>query len=83
MAYLAPEMLRRAGHNKNVDWYLFGVLIYEMVVGIPPYFNIKKSKLFKNIEKGDLKVPKYFSRELKSIVVEVNIKIYNIYIYLA
>ena len=27
VAYLAPEMLRRAGHGKSVDWYLLGVLI--------------------------------------------------------
>ena len=38
IAYLAPEMLRRVGHNRTVDWYLFGVLLYEMMVGCPPYF---------------------------------------------
>ena len=81
VAYLAPEMLRRAGHNRNVDWYLFGVLIYEMVVGTPPYFNSNKEKLFENIEKGDLKVPKSFSIELKSIIIEVNLNIWTIYKY--
>ncbi len=39
VAYLAPEMLRKSGHGKAVDWYLFGVLIYEMLVGMPPYFS--------------------------------------------
>lgn len=42
VAYLAPEMLRRVGHGKSVDWYLLGVLLYEMVVGCPPYFSPKK-----------------------------------------
>jgi serine/threonine protein kinase len=42
VAYLAPEMLRRSGHGKSVDWYLLGVLLYEMLVGIPPYFNRNK-----------------------------------------
>lgn len=37
-AYLAPEMLKRQGHGKSVDWYLLGVLLYEMLVGIPPYY---------------------------------------------
>ena len=50
VAYLAPEMLRRAGHTKSIDWYLLGVLIYEMLVGVPPYFNPDKAVLFKNIE---------------------------------
>ena len=31
IAYLAPEMLRRVGHGKSVDWYLLGVLLYEML----------------------------------------------------
>lgn len=38
VAYLAPEMLRRTGHGKAVDWYLLGVVFYEMLVGIPPYY---------------------------------------------
>ena len=42
VAYLAPEMLRRSGHGRTVDWYLLGVLLYEMLVGIPPYFNKDK-----------------------------------------
>lgn len=42
VAYLAPEMLRRVGHGKSVDYYLLGVLLYEMVVGCPPYFSPKK-----------------------------------------
>jgi serine/threonine protein kinase len=32
-AYLAPEMLNRTGHGKGVDWYLLGVVIYEMLTG--------------------------------------------------
>ena len=39
IAYLAPEVLNGTGHGKSVDWYLLGVLLYEMIVGIPPYFD--------------------------------------------
>lgn len=38
VAYLAPEMLKRTGHGKSVDWYLLGVLLYEMLHGVPAYF---------------------------------------------
>jgi serine/threonine protein kinase len=48
-AYLAPEMLRRQGHGKPVDWYLLGVLLYEMLVGIPPYYSNNKEILYHNI----------------------------------
>jgi len=42
LAYLAPEMIKKSGHGKSVDWYLLGVLFYEMLVGIPPYFTNNK-----------------------------------------
>ncbi len=42
IAYLAPEMLKRSGHGKSVDWYLLGVLFYEMLVGLPPFVNSNK-----------------------------------------
>jgi serine/threonine protein kinase len=31
--YLAPEIIRAQGYTKAVDWWSFGVLIYEMIVG--------------------------------------------------
>jgi len=81
VAYLAPEMLRRVGHGKSVDWYLLGVLIYEMVVGCPPYFSPKKyffcifycfrEELFHNIQKGVLKIPASLSEECKNLIVSL------------
>lgn len=41
-AYLAPEMVRKTGHGKTVDWYLLGVILYEMLTGMPPYYNDNK-----------------------------------------
>lgn len=69
VAYLAPEMLRRAGHTKSIDWYLLGVLIYEMLVGVPPYFNPDKAVLFKNIEMGPLKIPHTMSGPARNIIL--------------
>ena len=45
-AYLAPEMVKKVGHGKAVDWYLLGVLLYEMLVGIPPYYDNDRQTLF-------------------------------------
>ena len=42
IAYLAPEVLSKSGHGKAIDWYLYGVFIYEMLVGVPPYFSTNK-----------------------------------------
>jgi serine/threonine protein kinase len=35
---IAPEMLKKIGYGKAVDWYLLGVLLHEMLIGIPPHY---------------------------------------------
>ena len=37
--YLSPEMLNGAGHDYSVDWWSFGILTYELLVGIPPFYD--------------------------------------------
>lgn len=41
-AYLAPEMIKKVGHGKAVDWYLLGVVFYELLTGMPPYYADEK-----------------------------------------
>jgi hypothetical protein len=71
LAYLAPEMLARQGHGKSVDWYLLGVLLYEMLVGKTPYFSRDKEQLLKNIENADLYFPKDLSNMAKLLILQL------------
>ena len=68
IAYLAPEMLKKQGHGKAVDWYLLGVLFYEMLTGITPYFTTRKEEIFYNIEHGELKIPNFVSKEAAELL---------------
>ena len=68
IAYLAPEMLKKQGHGKAVDWYLLGVLFYEMLVGITPFFTTRKEDIFHNIEYGELKIPEFISEGAASLL---------------
>ncbi|CAD8152904.1 unnamed protein product [Paramecium pentaurelia] len=68
IAYLAPEVLMKRGHSRTVDWYLVGVLLYEMIVGMPPYYNQDREMLFENIKKGVLRIPKNMSEEAKDLI---------------
>lgn len=68
IAYLAPEMLKKMGHGKAVDWYLLGVLIYEMLVGVPPYYSSDRNEIFNNIDKAELKFPNSLSKNAKSLL---------------
>jgi len=68
VAYLAPEMLKRQGHGKSVDWYLLGVMLYEMLFGKTPYFSESKEELFHNIKSGKLKISRNLSPEAIDIL---------------
>lgn len=68
VAYLAPEMLTKVGHNKTIDWYLVGVLFYELLVGIPPFFSKNRDEMFHNIKSGPLLVPKNLTSEAKDLM---------------
>jgi len=71
VAYLAPEMIKRNGHGKSIDWYLLGVVLYEMLVGVPPYFSSNKEELMNNIQRGKLKMPTYLSVEARELIKDV------------
>jgi serine/threonine protein kinase len=71
VAYLAPEMLERKGHSKVVDWYLLGVLLYEMLVGVPPFYDTSREKLFSNILYASLKCPMFISDKAQSFIYKL------------
>ncbi len=52
-----------------MDWYLCGVLLYEMVVGIPPYYSNSKEQLYNNIQNGPLKLPSFLSEETRALLI--------------
>lgn len=55
--YLAPEVIRKQGHNKAVDWWCLGCIIYEMVTGFPPFRNQNRMELFESIIYKPLHIP--------------------------
>ena len=65
---LAPEMIKKKGVTKSGDIYQIGVVLYEMLVGIPPFYHDDLKVLYENIQKSKLKLPKYLSNEAKKCV---------------
>jgi hypothetical protein len=39
---IAPEMIVGSGHDHTLDWWALGILLYEMIIGIPPFYNKNK-----------------------------------------
>ena len=55
--YLAPEIIQSKGHNKAVDWWALGVLIYEMLAGYPPFFDDNPFSIYEKILAGRVEWP--------------------------
>ncbi|XP_051124851.1 serine/threonine-protein kinase WAG1-like [Andrographis paniculata] len=47
--YLAPELVAGNGHGNAVDWWAFGVLIYELLYGTTPFKGVSKESTLRNI----------------------------------
>lgn len=41
--YLAPEIITKAGHTKEVDLWTLGILVYEMLAGYAPFFDPERN----------------------------------------
>ena len=55
--YLSPEMLESTGHDHTVDWWTLGILLYEMLVGIPPFFHKNKHRMYFLIKEAKVTYP--------------------------
>jgi len=66
--YLAPEIVTGQGHGKGVDWWTLGVLIYEMLASVSPFYASDPLMMYRNIVRGKYKTPKYFSDEVADLV---------------
>ena len=47
--YVSPEMLIGKGHTKATDWWGVGVLTYELMAGIPPFYDVNVNQMYSNI----------------------------------
>ncbi|CAD8088532.1 unnamed protein product [Paramecium primaurelia] len=47
--YIAPEVFGKSGYNETADWWSLGAILFEMLVGYPPFFSDDPSSTCKNI----------------------------------
>lgn len=74
--YLAPEVLIGEGYTKTVDWWTFGVLVYEMIVGLPPFYSENQNEMYRKIVSDPLRFPDardglILSNEVKDILTKL------------
>ncbi|XP_075039139.1 protein kinase C delta type isoform X2 [Mixophyes fleayi] len=66
--YIAPEILLGHKYTFSVDWWSFGVLLYEMLIGQSPFHGDDEDELFESIRVDTPHFPRWITKESKDIL---------------
>jgi serum/glucocorticoid-regulated kinase 2 len=74
--YLAPEIITGEGHNRAADWWSYGILLFEMLCGIPPFYCENTERMYDLITNAELRFPKRIqvSDNAKDLIKKLLIK---------
>ncbi|KAF9919124.1 AGC protein kinase Gad8 [Lobosporangium transversale] len=67
--YLAPELLLGQGYTKTVDWWTLGVLLFEMLTGLPPFYDENIHEMYRKILQDELRFPDEVSSDARSLLM--------------
>lgn len=71
--YMSPEIVAGSGHDRTTDWWSLGILIYEMLVGCPPWSG-HDSHIFERILRGDIEWPDTIDPLAKDLIEKLLVK---------
>lgn len=69
--YIAPELLLGVEYNLTVDWWTLGILLYEMLTGLPPFYSENVNEMYEKILHDELRMPPFISLPAKSLLTQV------------
>ncbi|CAH0555412.1 unnamed protein product [Brassicogethes aeneus] len=75
--YMAPEIIKGQHYNQCVDWWSFGVLLYEMLIGQSPFSGCDEDELFWSICNEKPVLPRFLSRDAIDILTKFLEKDWN------
>ncbi|XP_042904319.1 uncharacterized protein [Parasteatoda tepidariorum] len=66
--YIPPEIILGQRYNQSVDWWSFGVLLFEMILGRSPFVGTDEDELFWSICNEEPSYPHFISKQAKDIL---------------
>ena len=69
--YLAPEFLLGGGHGKAVDWWSLGILLYEMLCGLPPFYSDNVQQMYELILQKPLEFEPHVSPAARDLLTRL------------
>ena len=73
--YMAPEIITEKGHNMAADWWAFGIVLYELATGDPPFNDANLEKLAEDICFEDMPLKKEFTRDFSDLILRLTHKL--------
>lgn len=61
--YLAPETIEGTGEDDQCDWWSVGCILFELLIGYPPFHASTPEEVFKKIISGAIQWPEFSSME--------------------
>ena len=67
---MSPEMILQVGHTYPVDYYCMGALLFELLVGLPPFYSRDTNEIYEAVLTEELDFPPELSlsSECKSLL---------------
>uniref|UniRef100_A0A8C9VNG3 Protein kinase C n=1 Tax=Scleropages formosus TaxID=113540 RepID=A0A8C9VNG3_SCLFO len=72
--YIAPEILLGQKYGFSVDWWSFGVLLYEMLIGQSPFHGQDEEELFQSVRTDDPIYPRWLPKDAHDILVKLFVR---------
>lgn len=68
--YMAPELILTQGHDRSVDYWSYGILLYELLCGHTPFDSTNQQRTFEKIVHAQrhLVFPSDFDAHCKSLI---------------
>lgn len=66
--YLCPEIIYGRGHGLGVDYWTLGILVYEMLASMPPFYDRDPTNIYRKVVRSQPSFPAYFSRAAKDLI---------------
>ena len=77
--YLAPEIIYGRGHGVGVDYWTLGILIYEMLCSMPPFYDRDATNIYRKVVRAQPTFPAYVSHSVCRIFCSMHILFVNVH----
>jgi serine/threonine protein kinase len=69
--YLAPEIVRHLPHGMAVDWWMLGILVFELLFGVTPFANDNRATMFRSICNAEPRFPPEVDPDVQNLIARL------------